>query len=243
MSTVCRWLHQQLADLDLFRHPFALDDLPYNAIYFFYEQGEIWGHGEAEQRIVRVGTTRDGNFRSRMNEHFLVDGSRVILDANRPAPKDRSIFRKNIGRALLNQASDGYLRTWDIDFTKRRNRDRYGGLRDIRKETRIESEITAILRERFGFRFLILDDAVKRMGSEGLESRLISTVANCQVCQACASWLGNSSPVNKIRDHGLWQVQHLVGPEINDYDKRDILRGLEITTRWLRNRLPGDRPE
>ena len=34
-----------------------------------------------------------------------------------PAPKDRSIFRKNIGRDLLNREKDPYLECWEADFT------------------------------------------------------------------------------------------------------------------------------
>jgi serine/threonine protein kinase len=35
------------------------------------------------------------------------------------APHDRSIFRKNIGRSLLNRTSDPYLPVWELDFMKR----------------------------------------------------------------------------------------------------------------------------
>ena len=164
---------------------------------------------------------------------FLLDDSRMVFDVSRPAPKDRSIFRKNIGRALLNRENDEYLTAWNIDFTKRINRDNSGRRRDIQKEMRIESRITNILRERFGFRFLILEDEVERMGSRGLESSLIGTVASCQDCRASASWLGNSSPVGKIIQEGLWQVQHLNSSEIIESDREHILRGIERTIAWL----------
>ena len=37
-----------------------------------------------------------------------------------PKPSDRSIFRKNIGRALLNKQRDSdYLGVWDTDYTRR----------------------------------------------------------------------------------------------------------------------------
>jgi hypothetical protein len=42
------------------------------SIYFFYEDGEFWGHGGNRLRIVRIGTHKDGNFRSRIKEHFPV---------------------------------------------------------------------------------------------------------------------------------------------------------------------------
>jgi hypothetical protein len=63
-----------------------------NGIYVLFERGEECHDGG---RIVRVGThTGDGQLRSRMLQHFVNEN------------KDRSIFRKNIGRALLNRDRD-----------------------------------------------------------------------------------------------------------------------------------------
>ena len=44
------------------------------------------------------------------------------FDAFKPAPRERSIFRKNLGRALLNQLKDEYLKIWEIDFTSNKSR-------------------------------------------------------------------------------------------------------------------------
>jgi len=52
-----------------------------------------------------------------------------------------------------------------------------------------------MLRERFSFRFIALEGQQKRIGKEGLESRLIGTVSNCNVCNASESWLGRFSPI------------------------------------------------
>jgi hypothetical protein len=89
MSEICASLHKKLASLSRYAFPFHASMLPYNGIYVLFESGET-GHGT--DRIVRIGThTGDGQLPSRLQQHFL--------DAN----KDRSIFRKNIGRALLTQ--------------------------------------------------------------------------------------------------------------------------------------------
>jgi hypothetical protein len=53
-------------------------------------------------------------------------------DAAKPA--DRSIFRSNIGKALLNKTNDDYLKIWNIDFTTRKNRKVHGHQRNISKE-------------------------------------------------------------------------------------------------------------
>jgi hypothetical protein len=158
------------------------------------------------------------------------------FNVTKPAPHERSIFRKNIGRALLNKEKDEYLKIWEIDFTTRTNREKYGYLRDIQKEKEIESEITRILRKNFSFRFITMDSQNKRMGSEGLESSLIGTIANCKLCKPSDSWLGQSSPNKKIRESGLWLVQHLDANPINDEDKKIILNAIRKTTKqWNAN--------
>ena len=159
------------------------------------------------------------------------------FDRNKPKPSDRSIFRKNIGRALLNKDKDEYLRIWEIDFILRRNREKHGMERDIEKEKRIEETITKILRKKFSFRFIVLDPKIERMGSRGLESSLIGTLASCKLCKPSPNWLGNYSPVKKIRESGLWLVQHLKSRPINEREKKIILNAIEETKKWLKRRL------
>ena len=93
MSEICKWLHEQLEQLPLVKFPLKKEKLPENGIYFFYEDREIWGHEGDKPRIVRIGTNKEGNFRSRIKEHFLLDESKMNFDATKPAPHDRSIFR------------------------------------------------------------------------------------------------------------------------------------------------------
>jgi hypothetical protein len=196
-------------------YPFDITSLPKNGIYFFYEEGEEWGHGPAAPRIVRVGTHRDGNFRSRISEHYLLDDRKMIFNESKPAPHERSIFRKNLGRALLNKSHDPYLSMWELDFTSKASRERFAHLRNIQKEMQVETEITQILRQSFSFRYIVVDEQRKRMGALGLEQHLIGTVAQCGECKSSEQWLGRYSPVPKIREGGLWLVQHLLAPPIS----------------------------
>ena len=151
------------------------------------------------------------------------------FDPMRPAPKDRSIFRKNVGRALLSKENSNYLKNWNIDFTSRHNREKYGHLRDIEYEKRIERKITKILRSDFTFRFIMVEKETNRIGSKGLESRLIGTVAHCPLCQPSSNWLGKFSPKTKIKGSGLWQVQHLGSPAITDKEKDTIIGAIHNT--------------
>lgn len=229
MSNVCQWLHDQLEELPAVRYPFDLTRLPENGIYFFYEKGESWGHGEERPRIVRIGTHREGNFQSRIAEHFLLNERKMNFDATRSPPHDRSIFRKNIGRALLNRSDSPYLAVWNIDFTKKESLKKHGGLRDVGEERRIEAEVTRILRENFSFRFVMLEGQAERMGSAGLEARLIGTVARCGACRPSPGWLGQHSPVEKIRQSGLWLVQHLAAEPLREGDRKRLVDGIAAT--------------
>ena len=53
-------------------------------------------------------------------EHYFLDESKMNFDKNMPKPSDRSVFRKNLGKALLNRDGDDYLSIWDIDFMTRK---------------------------------------------------------------------------------------------------------------------------
>lgn len=229
MSELCKWLHEQLECLPAIRHPFTLEEIPENGIYFFYEEGEIWGHGGCHLRIVRIGTHRGSSLRSRIKEHYEPD---MNFDKNRPKPSDRSIFRKNIGRALLNKTNHPYLKIWEIDFTLRENREGFENSRDIDIEKEVESKITEILKEKFSFRFIIIDDKNVR---KRLERALIATVAKCRRCRPSSIWLGNYSPDQRIKESGLWQTQHINHSEINEQDKQEIVNAIKKTKEWIRN--------
>ena len=105
MSQECHQLHELFNQLERFSFPFDDSRIPANGIYILFEKGESAHGGD---RIVRVGTRRgDNRLPSRLREHFIKEN------------KDRSIFRKNIGRALLNQRSDQFLAKWNQDLTPR----------------------------------------------------------------------------------------------------------------------------
>jgi hypothetical protein len=214
MSLACERLHDLLQTLPETCWPFNSERLPQNGIYFFYELDEMWGHHGIRQRIVRVGTHREGNFRSRIADHYLIDERKMRFNPDQAAPKDRSIFRKNIGLALLHRDGDPYEALWSIDFTTRASRERMGARRDVIKEKQIEGSVTRILRERFAFRSIELEGQERRMGSQGLEAALIGTLAKCRKCGPSPSWLGRFSPRPKIASSGLWQEQHLQAAEL-----------------------------
>jgi hypothetical protein len=192
MSEVCAELHRLARRGTQYTFPFDVGTLPHNGIYVLFERGEDCHGGP---RIVRVGThTGDRQLRSRVLQHFVKEN------------KDRSIFRKNIGRALLNRAGDSYLAEWNHDRTSRAGRALYGEEPDPPKRRAVETDVTAYMRGRFSFIVFKVDDKSDRLS---LESRLISTVSLCAECGPSTDWLGRFSPKDKIRVGGLWLVNEL----------------------------------
>ena len=198
MSQICTELHELLKLGHRFNFQEGYNDIPLNGIYILFEKGEIAHDGD---RIVRIGThTGDRQLRSRIYQHFENEN------------KNRSIFRKNIGRCLLNKQHPSYLTTWELDTTSRAEKAKFAHLVDKDFEKNFEKEISKYIQDNFSFVIIQANTKQERMY---FESRLIGTVSNCADCQPSANWLGLNSPIIKIRESGLWQVQHLYSKSLD----------------------------
>jgi hypothetical protein len=165
--------------------------IPKNGIYILFEKGES---AHSTDRIVRIGThTGNNKLCSRLKEHLIEN-------------KDRSIFRKNIGLALLNKDNDFFIEQWKKDLTTKNERTLHSNSVDFIKQKEIEKRVTEYIRENISFVTFRVDDKKKRLE---LESKIISTVSLCNKCKPTPNWLGLSSPKEKIRKSGLWLVNKL----------------------------------
>ena len=193
MNDICSKIHQ-LANKKLERYFFPYDEtkIPLNGIYILFEKGEK-GHGV--DRIVRIGTHNGLNqLKERLKQHFLIEN------------KDRSIFRKNIGRCILNKNNDQYLKIWEEDLTSLKAKLANLKLIDHEYHRLIENKVSKIIQENFSFCVIEINTKEERLE---IESKLISTVSLCNECKQSKNWFGNYSPVDKIKQSGLWQVQGL----------------------------------
>jgi len=178
--------------LERIEFPFDKRKIPRDGIYILFEKGET---GHDQERIVRIGThTGEGQLPSRLQQHFLKEN------------KDRSIFRKNIGRCMLSTNGDPFLEWWEIDLTTSKAKTKYQDLIDRDKLKAVESRVSEYIRQRFTFAVLSVEEKQDRLR---VESRMISTVSRCEECGPSSSWLGLFSPKDKIRKSGLWQVNEL----------------------------------
>ena len=192
MVDLCGDLHGLVWRLPRHGFPFEAESLPRNGIYALFERGEA-GHGG--DRIVRVGThTGADQLPPRLTQHFVHEH------------KDRSIFRKNIGRALLCRAGDSFLEQWELDLTTRKTRERYAGSVDLERQLAVERDVTEYIQRNFTFAVFGVWDKAERLG---LESACLSTVSLCETCAPSPAWLGNHSPKERIRESGLWNVNEL----------------------------------
>lgn len=197
----CKAFHAWVHSLPVIRFPFIDASVPSDGIYIVFEKGER-AHGG--NRIVRIGThTGAGQLPSRLRQHFLTPN------------KDRSIFRKNIGRALLARDGDPFLADWEIDLTPRAARAAHAGRIDMTKQQEIEDRVSAYMRDAFSVAVIPVAMKEDRLL---WESRMISTVSLCPLCGPSASWLGNASPKEKIRESGLWVVNELYKEPLSDAD-------------------------
>ena len=194
----CRKIHEWANGLRRFSFPFAPADIPDNGIYILFEKGER-AHGV--DRIVRIGTHRGHNrLPRRLNDHFLYEH------------KDRSIFRKHIGRALLNKHTDDFLHMWNTKPTPRALHD---------KTSRIEQSVSRYIRENIRFCTISVADKDKRVS---LEAKILSTISWCTSCSASLNWLGNHSPIEKVRESGLWNVAGLYKEPLSYEEVEAVLR-------------------
>lgn len=212
MIDICTDLHQCFNQLPRHSYPFDIAQIPKNGIYALFENGE---KGHDTDRIVRIGThTGQDKLRSRIEEHYIKENH------------NRSIFRKNIGRAFLNKENDPFLEQWEIDLTTRDARERFSHLVDREKLQKVENQVTEYMRSHFSFVVFEVPNKDDRLL---FESRLISTVCRCPTCKPSVNWLGLYSPKQKIRESGLWLVNELNNQPLSLSEWEELKKLIEFT--------------
>ncbi len=211
MSDACRFIHDLAGNFKRHKFPFEPQRIPESGIYLLFEAGET-AHGT--DRIVHVGThSGERRLGPRLREH------------ERPN-KDRSILRKNIGRALLRESNDPFLEKWKLDLTSREAKRKYGRSVDSKRQRAVEEAVTDRIRRTFSFVAFPAEDKDARFE---LKSRIISTLSLCDGCRPSEQWLGRSSPKSKIRESGLWLTQGLRKEPLSE-DEISYLRAMAPRT-------------
>jgi len=207
MSEECEELHKLFDGMKRFRFPFNDSEIPKNGIYILFEKGE---KAHDSDRIVRIGThTGRNQLRNRLREHFVNEN------------KDRSIFRKNIGRCILN--GDDFINDWELTPLIKSVREAHPEI-DFEKQKEIEKEVTKYIQDNFSFVVFEVPEKEERLR---IESKIISTVSRCKECHPSKDWFGLNSPKEKIRESGLWLVNELYKEPFSKEELREFMEMLK----------------
>ena len=216
MTSLACELHCLLNKKERFTFPFDKFKLPKNGIYIIFEKGESFGKMD---RIVRIGThTGENQLRSRLMQHFVKEN------------KNRSIFRKNIGRAFLHKEQHPYAEKWEYDTTSREGKEKYSKLLDIDFEKALEKRISDYIHQNLSFVVFEVKTKEERLF---WESRIIATLSNAGKAREIVpseNWLGNSSPKECIPESGLWLVNELYKQGLSEEEFENLKK---LVTRCL----------
>lgn len=211
MTSLTFRLHKLFNEQNRFTFPFKdrEKEIPRNGIYVIFEKGETFNDID---RIVRVGThTGEKQLRSRLNQHFVKEN------------KNRSIFRKNIGRCFLNKEKNQYLDLWELDITSKADKDKNLKLLDLDFEKNLEKRISEYIQTNLSFCVFQVDTKEQRLF---WESKIVSTLAKSNELIPSLNWLGNYSTKDKIKQSGLWQVNELYKEELTETEFEQLKRQL-----------------
>jgi hypothetical protein len=192
-ARVCAEIHSLLQQLPEFRSP---REVPFdNGLYFWFETGEFCSHLQNVPRIVRVG-----------NHPHAQDGLKNRLRNHYSGTKNGSVFRKFIGGALLrsrDEASSCLAPGPGLGHWERQD------LKPCKECAPVEKEVSRILRERFFFKCVRIDDKALR---NHLERVIIRNLSECPNCRASETWLGRLAYNSDVRKSGMWNSEFTFGP-------------------------------
>ncbi len=189
-----------------------IEKVPFDdGIYLLFEEGEKY---QGLDRVTHVGSNKsDGRLKDRLKDHFIKE------------KKDGSILRKSLGRALLNKVGHSYLEIWDMNMSNAKVKAMYGHLYDRLIEEGIEVEVTRMLRNHFTVALLQVKSSEDRLR---LKKGIIATLFNDGYFKPGPSWLGLNSPVKKISQSGLWNVQSLGSVPLTNQELEVIKQNIRL---------------
>jgi hypothetical protein len=179
------------------------DGWPPHGVYFFFEDGEVRANGLP--RVTRVGT------------HALTASSRTMLwtrlsqhrgrlsGANPGGGNHRgSIFRRHVGAALIQRGDwpNGLLAAWLDD-------NRHPEWAEM--EASVEREVSGYIGA-MPFLWLAVPDAAGGRAGRGLVERNSIALLSARtggVDRPASGWLGHQAVSEKVRESGLWNVNHV----------------------------------
>ena len=203
-NTMCYELHKLFNNMQRYTTE-TINEIPFkNGIYIFFEKGEKFGEWD---RIVRVGTSTGQNrLIRRLKQHLVKEN------------KDSSVFRKNIGRAILSKTNNPLIHYWNIKFTTKKKKELFYNEEKAEKCKEIEKQITEFMDEKLSFVVFPLPTKEERLR---FEQAIISSLYNCADFTASKNWLGNDVPETQrthVKSARMWLSKELHAKPLTDQE-------------------------
>ena len=204
---ICDGLHDLFNGERLYTSS-EIESIPFdNGIYIVFDRNERHKDG---QRIVRVGThTSQNRLRERLKDHFVREN------------KDGSIFRKNVGKALLKEQGNPYLDMWTKDTSKPENQKYVNS----KIQGAVERDVSAYLGKNMSFVVFPVEDEQQRLR---IEEAIIASLNADEGFGPGNNWLGNNSPEGEIRNSGLWLKRGLKADPLTHNELSFIQKCFEV---------------
>ena len=191
---------------------------PQRGVYFFFEPAEFREDGYTP-RVVRIGThglrPSKSTLWGRLSQHKGNVGGSLPNGGNHRG----SVFRHHVGTALLSTGDwPGEVRTsWPVG---------QNAPRDVRRsEYPLEREVSARIRS-MPLLWLDVGDDPSPTSERGVIERgaigLLSNLGKIPIDEPSMAWLGRSAERERIRNSGLWNVNHV--EEVPDHGWLEVLR-------------------
>jgi hypothetical protein len=176
---------------------------PQRGVYFFFEDSELRDNGEP--RVVRVGTHALKVDSGTSLWHRLGTHQGTLRGRHPGGGNHRgSIFRLHVGTAIIER--DGvHSETWSVGQTAK------GEIREL--EYPIEKLVSQHI-GRMPFLWLDINDVPGHDSMRGyIERNSIGLLSNYltpeRIDSQSNTWLGNHARSDRIRQSGLWNVNHV----------------------------------
>jgi hypothetical protein len=195
-------IEQKIGGKRLLSECHAKMNWPQRGVYFFFENGERRQNG-GEPRVVRVGThavseKAKSTLWSRLRAHKGRDGGKHEGGGNHRA----SVFRLHLGTAIINRNGLSFD-SWGQGSS---------GIAKVRnKEHALEIRVSETIRA-MPFLWVKADDEPGpnsiRKYIERNSIALLSNLNTIPIDPPSSGWLGQYCSHEKVRQSGLWNVDH-----------------------------------
>lgn len=207
-------------------------DWPARGVYFFFEPGTKRDSTD-QLRVTRIGANgvaagSSASLWDRLKQHYGTGSGSA--DYSHGGYHRGSVYRKYVGEAIIEK----YDLHDDYPDWKKTRKSIERDHKDVRDEEYIlERRVSTYIREQPFIWVEVEDEPSSNSDRTYLEQNIIALLSNFDkqsIDSRTEGWLGNQSPRRRIRESGLWCLNHV--DEEYDSDTLDLLEN------YIKNTIP-----